>query len=241
MFRRLSQKERRKIVEKHIGKVPWGKFTPGIYNYCDRWCEKCKKTKKCFLFWDLEKEKKEMIKKGVDPEGQGSMFASVKNSLSLTMDLIRDISKAEGIDLTISKKQEKEFELFDKKTDPKDEPLYKFSKIILKETFDWLESVPPLDFKDYKDEYQNLVWHHTMVSAKVARSLRSKLEAKYERGDMREFSKEDSGKSGWVADRSAKICRDALDYMDDWVKDERISALSEKYAKLIDGIDQELL
>lgn len=182
-----------------------------------------------------------MIKKGINPNSKKAIFASVENSLTQTMNLINDISKTEGIDLTISKKQERKFELFDRRTNPKNEPLYKFSKTILKETFDWLESVPPLDFKDYIDEYRNLAWHYTMVSAKVARSLRSKLEARYEKGEMKDFSKEDSQKSGWVAYRSAKICRDALDSMDNWVRDKRIFSLSERYTKLLDKIDQELL
>ena len=31
-------------------KEPVGDFTPGIYNYCDRWCERCIYTEKCRLF-----------------------------------------------------------------------------------------------------------------------------------------------------------------------------------------------
>lgn len=32
------------------------KYIPGIYNYCDRWCERCFWTKRCQVYADLEKE-----------------------------------------------------------------------------------------------------------------------------------------------------------------------------------------
>ena len=31
-------------------KIPEGDFIPGIYNYCDRWCERCLYTTKCMTF-----------------------------------------------------------------------------------------------------------------------------------------------------------------------------------------------
>ena len=30
--------------------VPIGDFIPGIYNYCDRWCERCLYTDRCRTF-----------------------------------------------------------------------------------------------------------------------------------------------------------------------------------------------
>jgi len=35
----------------HI-ELPEGDFIPGIYNYCNRWCERCLYTEKCRLFAD---------------------------------------------------------------------------------------------------------------------------------------------------------------------------------------------
>jgi hypothetical protein len=32
------------------------RFIPGIYNYCDRWCERCPQTSRCLNFSLLEKE-----------------------------------------------------------------------------------------------------------------------------------------------------------------------------------------
>ena len=27
------------------------RFISGIYNYCDRWCERCRMTQRCFLYY----------------------------------------------------------------------------------------------------------------------------------------------------------------------------------------------
>ena len=31
-------------------KIPEGDFIPGIYNYCDSWCERCLYTSRCMNF-----------------------------------------------------------------------------------------------------------------------------------------------------------------------------------------------
>ena len=45
--------------------LPEGDFIPGIYNYCNRWCERCIYTEKCMNYAsekvfmkEIEKEKK---------------------------------------------------------------------------------------------------------------------------------------------------------------------------------------
>ena len=40
-------------------KIPEGDFIPGIYNYCDSWCERCLYTSRCMNFamgQSIEKE-----------------------------------------------------------------------------------------------------------------------------------------------------------------------------------------
>ncbi len=42
--------------------IPEGDYIPGIYNYCNRWCERCMYTDKCMTF-EMEKEIKMEIEK----------------------------------------------------------------------------------------------------------------------------------------------------------------------------------
>ena len=128
MARRLSRKERLKIVESVVGEVPRGKFEPGIYNYCDRWCERCNKTERCYLFYEQEKENAELIKQGFDPNDMKVAFKTIEKSFQQTQELLEKISQADGIDLKMSKKDEEEFEEQEKRIDPKNDLLYKASK-----------------------------------------------------------------------------------------------------------------
>ncbi|NOX47130.1 MAG: hypothetical protein GXO89_09160 [Chlorobi bacterium] len=43
-------------------KIPEGDYIPGIYNYCNRWCERCMYTDRCMTF-EMEKEIKMEIEK----------------------------------------------------------------------------------------------------------------------------------------------------------------------------------
>lgn len=238
MGKRLSRKERRKIVEESlgIGEIPWDKFTSGVYNYCDRWCEKCDPDKKerCFLFYSEEKEE-------TDCNDPNAALNHMGKSFSKTHDLIEKIAEAEGLNLEITKSDEKEFEKFERLTNPSKELLYLSAKEITDSAAKWLLEVPSLDFADYRESYDKLSWHHSLVLTKVYRSLFSKKEADIEKENMKKFSLEDSKNSAWVALRSAKICKNSLELMDRFVRNARIKEMAAKYDELIQLIEETLL
>jgi len=72
-------------------KIPEGDFIPGIYNYCNRWCERCIYTEKCMSFAqekvfmkEFEKEKKR--KKSL--EENKDFWAQVNKSVEEAAELI---------------------------------------------------------------------------------------------------------------------------------------------------------
>ena len=72
-------------------------FIEGIYNYCDRWCERCHMTARCFLFAtsprldeDPTASEEEILEK---------TFQHVHDSFQLTMELIQKYADENGIDL----------------------------------------------------------------------------------------------------------------------------------------------
>lgn len=70
-------------------------FIPGIYNYCDRWCERCAFTRRCLNYATMQQSS--------FPEGSEitdeNVFQSVKESFDLTFELLEDMAKEQGIDL----------------------------------------------------------------------------------------------------------------------------------------------
>jgi hypothetical protein len=72
------------------------KYIPGIYNYCDRWCERCQFTSRC-LNHSIEEEQNYQLEE-ID-EANERFWHSIENSFKLTFSLIEDLAKEEGIDL----------------------------------------------------------------------------------------------------------------------------------------------
>ncbi len=72
------------------------KYIPGIYNYCDRWCERCQFTSRC-LNHSIEEDQNCKLEE-ID-EANERFWYSIKDSFELAFSLIEDLAKEEGVDL----------------------------------------------------------------------------------------------------------------------------------------------
>jgi hypothetical protein len=71
------------------------KMIPGIYNYCDRWCERCTQTSKCLNYEKLEKM-------GAFDEldiSNQKFWDNMTQVFEETKELLLEIAKEQGIDL----------------------------------------------------------------------------------------------------------------------------------------------
>jgi hypothetical protein len=59
---------------------------PGIYNWCDRWCERCKMTSKCFLYAQ-EQEDKAIMDSDLD---QDEKMEKMREKLMETMEMLSE-------------------------------------------------------------------------------------------------------------------------------------------------------
>ncbi|MFP3975356.1 MAG: hypothetical protein ACLFVK_03940 [Dehalococcoidia bacterium] len=73
---------------------------PGIYNYCDRWCERCSFTSRCLQF-QMQENEDQSSGSPVRGEDKVQFWERVEEMLSLAMELIRDFADREGIDLNV--------------------------------------------------------------------------------------------------------------------------------------------
>lgn len=68
----------------------------GIYNYCDRWCERCKYTDRCLSF-QREREA------GIDPLERDipleKSWNYIRKCFDDAMEMIQELAEREGIDL----------------------------------------------------------------------------------------------------------------------------------------------
>jgi len=245
MKKGLSQKQRREIVEKHLGKIPWGRFTPGIYNYCDRWCERCNKQDKCLLRYEELKENEQLVRKGKNPKDMKIVLDRVGKSLSQTKDLIADIAEAEGIDLTMPQEDENEYGRMERKTNPQRYKIVKFAAEIFKETYQITELLPPTESEEIEEELRQIAHYAPLVAVKTNSAMYSKLHAKLANEkhdkDNKKFWENDSFKTACIAYRGAKICRDSLKAVNSAITDYRLQSLIDDYQKLIKQIDSTFL
>ncbi len=69
----------------------------GIYNYCDRWCERCTKTDRCSVFLTTPKMDPENFP---DEESYfDAVFQSLHDSFLISMELLQRSATEKGIDL----------------------------------------------------------------------------------------------------------------------------------------------
>lgn len=73
------------------------RFIPGIYNYCDRWCERCPMTLRCRLYADEQEENAQ------HPESQDmaneAFWQRISHRLTQTLSLLREVAQEYDIDL----------------------------------------------------------------------------------------------------------------------------------------------
>jgi hypothetical protein len=72
------------------------RFIQGIYNYCDRWCERCPFTSRCMNFALSEEEFEDPESNDVRNE---QFWRKMRETFQLALDLLKDLAEREGIDL----------------------------------------------------------------------------------------------------------------------------------------------
>ena len=164
-------------------------YKPGIFQYCDRWCEKCNHTDEC-LYYDVNK------KFFLSGDKKFNFWDKIEDVVHLTIDDLELVSKSMGVNLgSFSKRFTKNnseetlsegYLLFDKTEE--------YSKIV-NEWFNGFAKDPlPVNKQDlkYKVSTQELAesmqrltkaieyirWYQNFISKKLKKALNSKHEFK---------------------------------------------------------------
>jgi hypothetical protein len=84
--------------EKVMKMVEDPRYISGIYNYCDRWCERCEFTSRCLNYAFGQEEEKAMDPKARDSKNK-EFWDHLSGIFALTMEMITDYAKENNIDL----------------------------------------------------------------------------------------------------------------------------------------------
>lgn len=78
-----------------------GRFIPGIYNYCDRWCERCTLQHKCLTYAHEQEMKEESTNPETDLIDNENFWEQIQLSFEVTLDMISEDAKRLGISLDV--------------------------------------------------------------------------------------------------------------------------------------------
>lgn len=176
------------------------RFIPGIYNYCDRWCERCPVTHQCMLFASSSEEEA-LPEDASEEERQQAFVQQIEASCKLTIELLHKLATEEGIDLDALVKQEDESNprpgISDLHDEIKKQPLSQLSYKYLKRSHEWLQNFgdkaiakeielqqaldlqlpdrdPEQEVRDIKDAIEVINWYHFQINVKLSRAQMSR-------------------------------------------------------------------
>lgn len=168
---------------------------PGIYNYCDRWCERCYLSSRCLNFKMEMRENRSEASKDIQNK---EFWDELSNIFALTFEMIYEIAEEEGIDLNAIDTEDIEVRKVD---DPEIEnhPVNLAAEAYFESSRNWLDDYSEA-FRGKANEYKDLIeksintesnsnnllilndlygiisWCHTMILVKSKRAVLSSLD-----------------------------------------------------------------
>lgn len=89
------------VSKKELEKLKEAGFVPGIYNFCDRWCEKCAQQSKCMSYVVGKKMEKKLgmtLRESLHAN-QESTWTYLKNIFDTTYEILHELAEERGIDM----------------------------------------------------------------------------------------------------------------------------------------------
>jgi hypothetical protein len=183
------------------------RFIAGIYNYCDRWCERCPQTLRCLNFSISEEEFSDPEARDIRNE---AFWKKLSGILGEALELLRESAKEWGIELETLGSIEDEENIKAKDVASENHLLCRAAKRYSERVEDWFRERETLFFEiaaaaregvSFEEAIEVIRWYQYFICAKVMRAVRGNIEEKEERCD--EFASDSDG--------SAKIALIAID------------------------------
>src|SRR4030042_3705122 len=185
------------------------RFVPGIYNYCDRWCERCPQTSHCLNFACSEEE-------FADPETRDianeAFWLKLSEAFRDALELLKEAAEEHGMDLENLDTEQSHEELERRDAMAKSHEVCRAAKVYSDIVQNWFASPanllvasPALDEEEasLKDAMEGIHWYQHFIYVKLMRAVRGELDEREEELDDLLKDSEGSAKIALIAiDRS---------------------------------------
>lgn len=192
------------------------RFEPGIYNYCDRWCERCNESDKCILYYDEQQARSRYLSEGKGPDSLESAFEMVKEIFEETRKMIEMSAQEKGLDLDLNNLPETEDDEEDFwRQASKLLPVQKVRQFSQK-AHEYVEEIEqemrkyPFLIDKLEEDYQIFIHYYLLLNPKMRRALSSRLEYEQRKGDFKDWAKQDLGKTSQLVFKCIKKCHQSL-------------------------------
>jgi len=232
-------------------------FIPGIFNYCDRWCERCSMTSKCSLFYRESQRRAEHQEKGEDPDDWDIVLKDVQDDLQEAIQMCTQMAAEQGVDLKLLEEEEDVEDDIDQEpkqdVDLSEHPLRNKAHAFAMDCHRFLDlfcsliqeeerkGVDPAKLVEAQDCFQIISWYHMQIAVKIDRALRGNLGSETEDESWSEAAKSDSDGSAKVAYLGMTRVLDSLTKVHEWNKalNSDIMPLLNTLYELIDDLNNE--
>jgi len=151
-------------------------FIPGIFNYCDRWCERCPLTARCRVYAMGQEHPDD------EPDQTQEVFRrNLQNIFTETKEMLREAAAERGIDIDALDLEEADKIIEQKRRTIQQQYLMKIAEKYTRQASLFIQA------QDLSDEtieptqlemLQIIGWYHFFIAAKIKRALYA--EADYE-------------------------------------------------------------
>lgn len=174
------------------------------FNACDYRCDRCLETAECAVFQKLQERSLQNWTGSSDGNDSSALLRDIRESFRETEARIKQKARDFGIDLDGIAGMPSTEEVRGQLGSAMDDPLYRRTYDFTMQTHEFLRAAERLVDGEAKEYFDDIAWHHTVVVAKVYRTVGWKT---HEEGAT------DAKKSAAVAIKSLTICTMAFDYL----------------------------
>ncbi len=152
------------------------RFISGIYNYCDRWCERCNFTSRCLTYERLPESSKSDDPAAHDLNN-AKFWEELRGIFEETREMIEEFAAEQGIDLRSAEAETAVEEHHERRKSAREKKLTKMAERYAFTTLEWLnreendlEEAAQFD-EALQDTLEIIRWYQFMPAVKIARGF----------------------------------------------------------------------
>jgi hypothetical protein len=161
----------------------------GIYNYCDRWCERCPLTSRCLVYATEQEDNDSPQTQDIRNE---AFWQKLNSIFQETRELVIEWAREAGVDLNATTDDDetrckRKRELVD------NHPLTKIGKKYANTASDWFRKFDQtIELSDLEDAREVIQWYQYQIAVKTMRALSGRKE-ELEDPETADFPKDSDG------------------------------------------------